>query len=94
VTAICFQTIIIIIIIIISSGGGGSGINISVSSSSSSSNGAGFTVVGDPGAIKVWRPLSVKTSLGYYKSSILFIFLIIAKNMNKLFVILEKQMSQ
>jgi hypothetical protein len=26
---------------------------------------AGFTVVGAPGAIKMWRPLSVTTNLGY-----------------------------
>jgi hypothetical protein len=45
----------------------------------------------DKAAIKMWRPLSVKTNLGY--DNFLFLFVTIIKNTNELFVILEKQVS-
>jgi hypothetical protein len=43
-----------------------------------------------PGAIKMWRPLSIITDIGY-DTHFLFLFLMITKNTSKFLVILEDQ---
>jgi hypothetical protein len=48
---------------------------------------------GGPGAIKMWRDLSVTTNLGY-DNLLLFLFLTITIYTNYFFAIFEKQMSQ
>jgi hypothetical protein len=53
----------------------------------------GNQIVGTPGEIKMWRPLSVTISVAYHN----FLFsslLTITKSMDYFFVILGKQMSQ
>jgi hypothetical protein len=47
---------------------------------------------GGPEAIKMWRPLSVTTNLGYH--NFFFLFLITSENTIEFFVIFGKQISQ